>query len=69
MGAEKLWTHACQQLQVQDCTSADGAFTLEPVYCLGLCSSSPALALNAQLHARVDADKFDRLIASAGGAA
>jgi len=65
MGAETLWAHACSHLQTQGSTTADGAFTLEPVYCLGLCSSSPALALNDQLHARVDADKFDQLVAAA----
>ena len=34
-------------------TSADGAYTLEPVYCLGLCASSPALLVGDELHARV----------------
>lgn len=57
MGAERLWAHAC--------ATVDGAFTLEPVYCLGLCSSSPAMALNDKVHARVDTDKFDRLVAAA----
>lgn len=71
MGAERLWAHACSQLSLdagtaaQGHTTADGAFTLEPVYCLGLCSSSPAMALNDKVHARVDADKFDRLVAAA----
>jgi NADH:ubiquinone oxidoreductase subunit E len=65
MGAEKLWTHACSRLQTQGGTTADGAVTLEPVYCLGLCSSSPAMAVDDKLHARVDAAKFDRLVAVA----
>lgn len=69
MGAEKLWAHACSRLKTQGGTSADGAVTLEPVYCLGLCSSSPAMVVNDKLHARVDADKFDRLVAAAGSAA
>jgi formate dehydrogenase subunit gamma len=69
MGAEKLWAHACSRLQTQGGMSADGAVTLEPVYCLGLCSSSPAMVVNEKLHARVDADKFDRLVAVAGSAA
>ena len=69
MGAEKLWAHACSRLQTQGGTSADGAVTLEPVYCLGLCSSSPAMVVNDTLHARVDADKFDRLVAAARSAA
>jgi len=69
MGADALWAHACSRLQTQGGRSADGAVTLEPVYCLGLCSSSPAMVVNEKLHARVDADKFDRLVAAAGSAA
>jgi formate dehydrogenase subunit gamma len=65
MGAEKLWVHACGRLQIQGGTTADGAVTLEPVYCLGLCSSSPAMVVGDKLHARVDAEKFDRLLADA----
>jgi formate dehydrogenase subunit gamma len=65
-GAEQLWAHACSQLALDaKHTTADGALTLLPVYCLGLCSSSPAVALNDTLHARMDIDKFDRLVASA----
>ncbi|WP_114973053.1 formate dehydrogenase subunit gamma [Rhodoferax ferrireducens] len=75
MGAERLWAHACSQLAVDAAhaahghTTADGMFTLEPVYCLGLCSSSPAMALNDKVHARVDVEKFDRLVAAARSAA
>ncbi|MGA8783705.1 MAG: formate dehydrogenase subunit gamma [Polaromonas sp.] len=68
MGAERLWAHACSHLKTQGGTTADGAFTLEPTYCLGLCSSSPAISLNAKVHARVDTDKFDRLVAAARSA-
>jgi NADH:ubiquinone oxidoreductase subunit E len=70
MGAERLWAHACSQLAVgaghaaHGHTTVDGLLTLEPVYCLGLCSSSPAMALNDKVHARVDNDKFDRLVAA-----
>ncbi len=65
MGADKLWAHACSRLQTQGGTTADGAVTLEPVYCLGLCASSPAMLVDDKLHARVDAAKFDRLVAPA----
>lgn len=65
MGAEQLWAHACCHLKTEGGTTADGAVTLEPVYCLGLCSSSPALVIDDKLHARVDPDKFDRLVATA----
>lgn len=65
MGADKLWAHACSRLKTQGGTTVDGAVTLEPVYCLGLCSSSPAMMVDDKLHARVDACKFDRVVAAA----
>lgn len=45
-------------------TTPDGAITLEPVFCLGLCACAPAAQLDGDLHARVDADKLATLIAS-----
>jgi formate dehydrogenase subunit gamma len=36
-------------------TSADGAVTLEPVYCLGLCACAPAALLDGEPHGRLDA--------------
>ena len=75
MGAERLWAHACTQLGVDPeqashgATTEDGSVTLKPVYCLGLCATSPALALNEKVHARVDADTFDRLVGTARSAA
>ena len=44
-------------------TTADGRVTLEPVYCLGLCSVSPSAILNGRIVARLDAKKLDALIA------
>jgi formate dehydrogenase subunit gamma len=44
-------------------TSADGAVTLEPVHCLGLCATGPALMVDdAELHGRVSAADLDVLI-------
>lgn len=37
-------------------TTADGAITLEPVYCLGLCSTAPAALLDGAVHGRLDID-------------
>lgn len=45
-------------------TRADGAVTLEPVYCLGLCASSPAIQINKRLHARVTPERLQTLVAS-----
>lgn len=44
-------------------TTPDGAVTLEPVFCLGLCACAPAAQLDGDLHARVDAAKLATLIA------
>jgi formate dehydrogenase subunit gamma len=57
MGCDQLWTHAC--------ATVNAAYTLEPVYCLGLCSSSPAISINEKVHARISIDKFDQLVAAA----
>ena len=40
-------------------TTADGAFTFEPVYCLGNCACSPAVMVDGQLHGRVTPERFD----------
>ena len=47
-------------------TRADGAVTLQPVYCLGLCASSPALRINDRLHARVTPSRLEALLAPIG---
>jgi formate dehydrogenase subunit gamma len=69
MGAGPLWAHACGRLKTPGGTTTGADVTLEPVYCLGLCSSSPALLIDGKPHARVTADKFDRLLAAARSAA
>jgi formate dehydrogenase subunit gamma len=66
MGAEALLAHAQLRLGCGlHATSADGQFTLEPTYCLGLCPSSPSMMLDDELHARVTPKAFDALIAEA----
>jgi formate dehydrogenase subunit gamma len=69
-GADALMAHAQARLGCEPHhTAADGSFTLEPVFCLGLCASSPAIRVGERLHARVTPEKFDRLVAEAGAAA
>jgi len=66
MGADALLSHAQRHLGCEvHGHSADGAFTLEPVYCLGLCAQSPAIVLGEELHACVTPQRFDALIAEA----
>jgi formate dehydrogenase subunit gamma len=43
-------------------TSANGAVTLEPVFCLGLCASSPAIQVDDRMHARVSETQLTRLL-------
>ncbi len=49
-------------------TTADGAITLEPVYCLGNCACSPAVMMDEEVHGRVDAVKIKQIIAEARSA-
>ncbi|MBV8773340.1 MAG: formate dehydrogenase subunit gamma [Deltaproteobacteria bacterium] len=44
---------------------ADGAFTLEPVYCLGNCACSPAVVINGKLLGRVTPERFDAALSEA----
>ena len=46
-------------------TTADGAVTLEPVYCLGLCACSPSAMLDGEVIGRLDAEKVDEIVAEA----
>lgn len=43
--------------------SPDGAFSLEPVYCLGNCACSPSLRVGGEIHGRVSCESFDALVA------
>ena len=64
MGSRQLEAHAKALLGVDyHETTDDGAITLEPVYCLGNCACSPSVRINNDIHARVDAERFDDLMA------
>jgi formate dehydrogenase subunit gamma len=65
MGAEALLAHAGRRLGCAvHANSADGRYTLEPAFCLGLCASSPSVRVGDRLHARLTPEKFDRAIAA-----
>ncbi len=65
-GSRELTAHAERTLGCKlGETSADGAVTVEPVYCLGNCAASPAVLLDGALHGRVTTAKLDRLLAAA----
>ena len=44
-------------------TTADGAITVEAVYCLGNCALSPAVMVDDKLVGRVDAATFEKIVA------
>jgi formate dehydrogenase subunit gamma len=44
-------------------TTADGRVTLEPVYCLGLCSVSPSAMIDGRIIGRLDDKKLDAIVA------
>ena len=66
LGAVAMETHVKLRLGVDfHETTTDGAFTLEPVYCLGNCACSPAMLVDEELHGRVTPEKFDAWLATA----
>jgi formate dehydrogenase subunit gamma len=67
MQGEALVEHARRRLGIDfHGTTADGRFSLEPVYCLGNCACSPAIMIDDQLYGRVSAERFDELIGQSG---
>lgn len=64
VGSAALEVHAKKKLGIDfHGTSADGRYTLEPVYCLGNCACGPSLMIDKELHAFVTPAKFDTLTA------
>jgi len=64
MGSEALAAHARRRLGIGfHETTANGQFSLEPIYCLGNCACSPAAMIDGRLYGRVTADAFDKLVA------
>jgi formate dehydrogenase subunit gamma len=62
MGAVALAAHIQARLGIDfGQTSANGDFTLEPVYCLGNCACSPAIVVGDDLYGRVNPERFDEI--------
>jgi formate dehydrogenase subunit gamma len=65
MGAVALAEHIQSRLGIEfGQTSADGDFTLEPVYCLGNCACSPAIVVGEELYGRVNPKRFDEIFST-----
>jgi len=64
VGADRVAAHAQARLGVDwHGTTADGAVTLEPVFCLGLCACGPAAMVDGRLIGRVDEARLDAIVA------
>jgi len=62
-GSEELLELAQEKLGCKSHqTSKDGVVSLEPVYCLGLCATSPAIQIDERLYARVSAIQLEKLL-------
>jgi formate dehydrogenase subunit gamma len=63
VGARELEQHATNKLATElGNTTADGAVSLEPVYCLGNCACGPSVQIGDEVYARVTPERFDDLI-------
>jgi formate dehydrogenase subunit gamma len=66
VGGDALAARAQDKLGVEfGGTTADARVTLEPVYCLGLCHSSPAAMLDDHPHGMLDEERLDALLKEA----
>lgn len=67
VGGEAIGIHALAKLGLEwHGTSRNGAITIEPVYCLGLCACAPAAMVDDKVVGRVDTDKIDSILAEVG---
>lgn len=67
MGSERVERHLALRHGVAlHGTTADGALTVEPVYCLGNCALSPSVLLDGRVHGRVTPERLDGLLRGLG---
>ncbi len=64
VGGRALERHALESLGIAlGETTEDGAISLDGVYCLGNCACGPSVRIGDRVHARVDAQQLDALLA------
>jgi len=63
VGADALAAHVKKKLGVDwGGTTADGEWTLEPVFCLGLCMVGPSAMIDDEVHGALDSNAIDALV-------
>jgi formate dehydrogenase subunit gamma len=66
MGCDQLIGHVENRLDIRlGQTTADGTFTVEQIFCLGLCFRSPAVMLDGHPYGRVTPQMVDSLLDNA----
>jgi formate dehydrogenase subunit gamma len=67
MGGDALADAAKARLGVDwHGTTVNGAVTLEPVFCLGLCACGPAALVDGEVVGRIDAASLDTILTECG---
>lgn len=67
VGAKGLAEAALRKLGVDwHGTTPNGAVTVEPVYCLGLCACGPAAMIDGRVVGKLDDARMDKLLGEAG---
>jgi len=63
VGADAVAAHAKAHLKLDwGGTTPDGEWTLEPVFCLGLCACGPSAMIDGEVHARLDNATIEKLV-------
>jgi formate dehydrogenase subunit gamma len=66
LGGDALAAHAKARLKLGwGETTPNGALTLEPVFCLGLCACGPSALLDGKVIGRLDKQRLDAIIDAA----
>jgi formate dehydrogenase subunit gamma len=67
MGADRVAAHVQARLGISwHETTPDGAVTLEPIFCIGLCASAPCGMVDERSLARLDAGRMDAVLEVCG---
>jgi formate dehydrogenase subunit gamma len=65
-GADRMAAYASEKLGISwHETTPDGAVTLEPIFCLGLCAAAPCGMMDERSVARLDRARLDTLLEAA----